>query len=595
VPAPVRRAILKGLAPAPDRRHPSMAALLAQLGRDPVRARRHGLVIAAMVSSLAFGAWSAVAHRDKPGLTLCRGAAAELAATWNPARRAAVKQAFLAVGVDYAADTFERVASALDAYGTRWIDMRTQACEATRIHGVQSDAVLDLRMGCLDRQRRSLETLVTAFANEPDRRVVDKAVEASLGLGGLALCADIEVLEQEEPLPERPEDRETLAELRGQLAAVDQLEKLGKRREAAALLDALAPRARALDFPPLDAELRFYMARSTARLQKYAEAEQMFDDTIELALEWKMLGLAARAGAQASFLVGYRLRRHREGLIYAAHAQGLTRGRGDELEAYALSNAATVYCDAGEYAEAGERFERASAILEKVFGPDHPSVATSLYNLAVVYRNQGEYARAEELNKRAIAILEKVLGPNHPAVGTPLANLAEVYSSQGRYAEAEALYERAVAVEEQALGPEHPEVAPSLEGLAEVYRQRGAYERAEALSKRALAVVEKVFGPDHAHVAGPLVGLAATYEAQRRHAEALPLLERARAIRERESVAPSERAEVAFALARVSWASHQDRARSRSLVKQAVALYESAGPGADKKRLEAEQWSAEHR
>ena len=37
----------------------------------------------------------------------------------------------------------------------------------------------------------------------------------------------------------------------------------------------------------------------------------------------------------------------------------------------------------GKYAEAGPLYERSLAIREKVLGPDHPDVATSLNNLAI--------------------------------------------------------------------------------------------------------------------------------------------------------------------------------------------------------------------
>ncbi len=44
-------------------------------------------------------------------------------------------------------------------------------------------------------------------------------------------------------------------------------------------------------------------------------------------------------------------------------------------------------------------------------------------NLGELYRLQGRYAEAEPLYKRALAIKEKVLGPEHPEVATSLNNL----------------------------------------------------------------------------------------------------------------------------------------------------------------------------
>jgi hypothetical protein len=47
------------------------------------------------------------------------------------------------------------------------------------------------------------------------------------------------------------------------------------------------------------------------------------------------------------------------------------------------------------------------AILEKVLGPDHPSIAGQLEVVATTYENRGRYAEAEVLRKRAIATIER--------------------------------------------------------------------------------------------------------------------------------------------------------------------------------------------
>jgi tetratricopeptide (TPR) repeat protein len=117
---------------------------------------------------------------------------------------------------------------------------------------------------------------------------------------------------------------------------------------------------------------------------------------------------------------------------------------------------------------AGATLHRARAIREKVLGPDHPDVATSLDNLAVLYRSQGRHALAQPLHKRALAIYERALGPDHPDVAISLNNLASLHADQGHYATAEPLLARSSAILEKALGPNHPDVATSLANLAEL-------------------------------------------------------------------------------------------------------------------------------
>ena len=68
--------------------------------------------------------------------------------------------------------------------------------------------------------------------------------------------------------------------------------------------------------------------------------------------------------------------------------------------------------------------ERALAIDEAAYGPDHPDVATGLNNLALILQDLGDPAGARPLQERALAIAEAAYGPDHPDVGTGLNNLA---------------------------------------------------------------------------------------------------------------------------------------------------------------------------
>ena len=111
-------------------------------------------------------------------------------------------------------------------------------------------------------------------------------------------------------------------------------------------------------------------------------------------------------------------------------------------EAKRLNQQGIHFHDQGKYAEAEPFYQRALAIREKVLGPNHPSVATSLNNLALLYYDRGNYAEAEPLYQRALTIREKVLGPNHPDVAISLNNLARLYHDRGNYGETKTLLQR---------------------------------------------------------------------------------------------------------------------------------------------------------
>jgi len=154
-----------------------------------------------------------------------------------------------------------------------------------------------------------------------------------------------------------------------------------------------------------------------------------------------------------------------------------------------------------DLAGARQAFERALAIDEKAFGPDHPEVAIDVNNLGAVLHDQGNLAGAKKLYNRALAIDEKAFGPDHPEVATDANNLGTVLWQEGDLAGARRAFERALAIDEKALGPDHPNVARDVNNLGYVLRQEGNLVGARRAYERALAIDEKLFGPEHPKVA----------------------------------------------------------------------------------------------
>ena len=94
--------------------------------------------------------------------------------------------------------------------------------------------------------------------------------------------------------------------------------------------------------------------------------------------------------------------------------------------------------------------ERALAIDEAAYGPDHPQVATDLNNLAQILRDLGQPEAARPLQERALAIDEAAYGPGHPRVATGLNNLAAILRDLGQPGAARPLQERALAITQAA-------------------------------------------------------------------------------------------------------------------------------------------------
>ena len=187
----------------------------------------------------------------------------------------------------------------------------------------------------------------------------------------------------------------------------------------------------------------------------------------------------------------------------------------------------------GHLAEARAMAERVLTIREKALGPDHWLTATGLNNLAVVLTRQGELAAARPLRERSLAIFEKTLGPEHFRTANNLNNLGALMLAQGDVEAARRLLERALAIREKILGPEHPHTAWSLNSLGNLRQTSGDLSGARSLFERAVAIDETALGPEHPETAGSLTNLARVLIQSGQPAEAAPLLERAIAINEK--------------------------------------------------------------
>jgi Tfp pilus assembly protein PilF len=145
--------------------------------------------------------------------------------------------------------------------------------------------------------------------------------------------------------------------------------------------------------------------------------------------------------------------------------------------------------------------ERALAIKEAAYGPNHPEVAIALINLGIVQRDLGELPAARTTLERALAIKETAYGPNHPEVAIALTNLGTVQRRLEELPAARTSLERALAIFEAAYGPNHPEFAVALTSLGTVQRRLGELPAARTSLERALAIIEAAYGPNHPEVA----------------------------------------------------------------------------------------------
>jgi tetratricopeptide (TPR) repeat protein len=222
-------------------------------------------------------------------------------------------------------------------------------------------------------------------------------------------------------------------------------------------------------------------------------------------------------------------------LPHALAAIGHSERLGVALESTGrLLNQAGLYLDnRGQLGEAGQALKRALAIAEKVYGPDHPDVATRVSNIGTILLAQGDLPGALQYTQRALAIDEKVYGPDHPTVATLGNNIGQILKAQGDLAGALQYTQRALAIAEKLYGPDHPDVAIDANNIGAILKAQGDLEGALQYTRRALAIDEKVYGPDHPNVARDANNIGQILQAQGDLPGALQYTRRALAIDEK--------------------------------------------------------------
>ncbi len=618
-PASIAQAIIRGLSPQPERRWPSMQALLSELQLDPSGKRNRWLIATAAIGVSSLAAASYLASRDEAQQP-CTGAEQQLAGIWDTDRAEAVERAFADVGRSYVEGAWSRTKATLDAYARAWVAAHTEACEASTVRREQSPQMMDLRMACLHRAVVEMRATVDVLA-DADSDVVQNADTLTDGLRPLSRCGDIEALTADVEPPSDAE-AEAVEAARAALAKSKSLRQAGRYDASKKAVEAARSVLADATYGPVLAELSLADGDILDELGRYAEAETALEEAVRVGTRWKQQDTVRRAAVRLMGLLAEHQKRPAEALRYAPLADGLSQGDPLARAGY-RNNMAGILVIQADYAAAEAEHRAVLALRQETLGPEHPDVAASRHNVANALYNQGRYEEAEAEHRAALALRESILGSDHPRLATSRSNLAGVLFAQGKVAEAEQECRKALDVRVNALGPEHPNVAGLHNNLAMILATQGKHEEAAAQHRSALALKaaslgpdhpsnaishnnlatvlfalkefdeaetehraalalwEKSLGPEHPRVAVSRSNLAAVLMELHRPDEALPLLESSWKVFEADPARPpDERAALLFTLAQALWQAEEparDQSRARGLALQARDLYAEAG------------------
>jgi tetratricopeptide (TPR) repeat protein len=595
VPGWLLRVVERGLRPEAGARWPTMDALLDALDNDPTRWRWR--VVAALGTICVLAAGGLVARQAwRAQREVCAGAARKLAAVWSPPRRAAVTRAFAATGVSYAPATSTSVTARFDSYAAAWTAARTDACEATRLRGEQSEELLDRRMSCLDDRLGQLGALVELFSRA-DAGIVEHAVGAAAALPPVADCADGKALRARVPAPRDPAARARADALNQQLHDVFAGYQAGQYITALPTAEEVRDAAIKLDYAPLSGQARYWLGQLYDRLDRYADAARELETA---ALEAQRGGddaLASAAWSRLAYVVDQGQGHTDEALRYLRLARAeLDRGPpNDRAEVRLLTDSTLVLSHADRFDEAIATGEKAVALARKLDVPDEGSDA--LHRLAQVYDAQARPADALPLDREVLARAEKQLGTEHPKTAAALLDLGSVLLNINQPKEALPLLDRAVATMTRLQPNGGMQLAATLVNRGWALNALGRYRESLADSQRAVAMFEARVGPTHLTLIGPLSCSGVDELALSEPAAALPFLRRALAIAVAHKAAPAHLAQPRFDLARALYESGQ-HAEARRLARQSeLDLTDAAkhiGPAYSDPLGEVRAWLAQH-
>ena len=541
----------RGLDPDPERRWPSMNALLVALDRarhTPRRRRRGATTALALAAALGL---SGVVFKSaaEPALTCKTG----LEGVWDQAAQARVERHIETLRASHVEVSGERLRVSLEAWAAAWEVEHTQLCE---LLSASLDRVVEretsARTGCLLRQSAHVKELVRGV-ERGDAQTLAAAVVAAGQLPRPGDCAAPLARLGVEPPPGVAAS--VVETLRADIEVVRAQRLLGHLDVSLARAELVDTAARELGYTPLEAEARAQLAKAEDEGGVPRRAAELYDEAIHLAevshheelvadlltervqlsvhelrgdpavhlrLErartaHARVGSGDRARARLAFVAG-RLAEHDEDHALAreqyTQAVDLASDEGPELPHY-------LGALAGVTSSQEQRLQlrrRALEIGRERFGPRHPRTALLLYNYGAQMQAAGFEGRAElEL---ANAIWAEILEPSHH-----LRAISEVESAGEALdrrdldaAERHAL--EAARILGQSLPAEHHDQGEPAFLLAQVASMRaddaGADERdalrAQAIdhARRALRVFESTprgVGPDpHVVVLQRLLG-----------------------------------------------------------------------------------------
>jgi tetratricopeptide (TPR) repeat protein len=504
VPAALRAVLVRGLAVDPRARWPSMQALLAELRRLASPRRRGWWTLGAAGGLGAALAAIAVVQLREPATTVppCSFDASVLADTWDDTRREALRERVASSELPFAETTLASLERGLDAWAAGWVDARKDACAATRIEGMQSEAALDLRNVCLERKRRAVEVTLDTLLEDGEgraRRLAAQAPELLDVLPRIEDCADPERLAEIEPLPEPGPRRDAVLRGYDVLAQARALAAAGAIDEARARVSALEQGSpAALAYVPLQLELRAFPAQLDVIRERTGRAIPTLVELAREAAVRRLDELAATLLVEAAHAAAGRWSKPEleQWLVDEAAAALRRLARPDDARTVSLRVAkGQLLAQAGRLDDALATHREAHALARRL--GDEAGAEASTLNVAARLADLRRFDEARATLEAGRDAARQRWGARAPLVALYESDLALLAIDTGQFESAATHLDRAEAIVDAAFG------AASLKGARARFARTkldmvvGDFQAGLARTDEVLAILTRELGPDH--------------------------------------------------------------------------------------------------
>lgn len=536
VPTWLNRILTRGLATDPNKRWPTMDALLAALESGTARRRRAWLAISVGVVMLGLLiSWGMLRWDRARRVAMCAARGGEISAVWNAETKVAIRHALTSTGVGFAASTYDQVVSHFDQWAGDWSSKRVQACLEGEVEGTQSVELYDRSKACFSERREEFGALV-ALLRSADRIVARRAAPAAAEFPGLQSCVEKSALELRPAPPRDPAMRVNVTDVRQELMQMRALEFAGKYNSALEGTELLLIAATKVGHEPLIVETGLLVGKLASRVGRLDRAVQVLSRVYVQAGTLGLDEFAAWAAIELVDTTGHVQSKYSHGWLWAQSAE-LFVGRLDLNDKFIhgilLQNLASIATDEGKFEEAYELDKKALDITMGTLGPNHPGVAIGYANLAGSLRGLGRLDEAQALAEQSLATYETSVGKNHPLNATALMTLGNIQQERADYESALSYFERALQIEQDAGFTDSPKFADQMNSAGNACKRLGRYDQARMYYQNALDLREQLFGSENADVAATLDALGTLYAEQGDALQARALYERALRIMEK--------------------------------------------------------------